>query len=116
MSRHSRLSSPKTVLGQFLANFQVLGQAVRERRARRGSGPDGPAEGEGTCNTRVRVLILGRVWLTGLPSVPVHIPMDFGSRNEDAAKSWQFPKHLAANESSDGLFADAQCGCGFTDV
>ena len=47
MSRHLRLFSPKAVLGQFLANFQMLGQAIRKRRARRGSGPDGPAGEKG---------------------------------------------------------------------
>ena len=116
MSRHSRLFSPKTVLGQFLANFQVLGQAVRKRQAQRGCGPDCLAGEKGTCNTRVRVLTIEKVWLTGLPSVPVQIPVDLGPRNEDAAKSWEFPKHLAADESSDSLLADAQFGCGFTDV
>ena len=41
---------------------------------------------------------------------------DFRSWNEDAAKPWQFPKHLAANESPDGLFADTQGGVGGIDV
>ena len=40
----------------------------------------------------------------------VQIPMDFSSRNEDAAESWQFPKHLTAHESSDCFFADAHQG------
>jgi hypothetical protein len=41
-------------------------------------------------------------------SVLVQIPVDFRLRNEDAAKSWQFPKHLPTHEPSDRLFANAQ--------
>ena len=62
------------------------------------------------------MLITGKVWLTGLPSVPVQIPMDLGPWDEHAAKSWEFPKHLAADESSDSLLADAQFACGVTDI
>ena len=50
------------------------------------------------------------------PSMAGQKPLDFGSRDEDAPKSWQFPKHLAADESADGLFADAQRGCGAIDA
>jgi hypothetical protein len=71
---------------------------------------------KGTCNTRERVAIDGKVLLTVLLSVLVQVPMDFSSRNEDAAKSWQLPKHFAADESSDSLFADTQFGCSVTDV
>ena len=73
-------------------------------------------EKKGTCKSRERVAIDGRVLLAVLLSLLVQIPMDFGSRNEDAAKSWQLPKHLAADESSDSFFADTQFGCGVTDV
>jgi len=42
--------------------------------------------------------------------------MDFSSRNQHAAKSWQFTNHFATDESSDSFFADTQCDCGVIDV
>lgn len=47
---------------------------------------------------------------TGLIAT-IQIVVNFGSRNQHAPKSWEFPKHFAANESANRFLANTQlCG------